>query len=117
MAKDFDSLDSAQDNNHNASPQQGVDINDDLALRKDHEFQQPHVHHSANAKRDGEDEVVYSQDTVVKEKQGGFPVDSQDNGSIDQVHLDDNLKTHSVSAFYRRYRLFVHLFIWLVFTG
>ena len=34
-----------------------------------------------------------------------------------QQKADRDPQTHSLSSFYRRYRIFFHLFIWLLFTG
>ncbi|KAL8795870.1 MAG: hypothetical protein Q9195_001750 [Heterodermia aff. obscurata] len=41
-----------------------------------------------------------------------------EKGPVIAEHFDEeNHRTHSLSSYYSRYRIFVHIFIWLVFTG
>lgn len=138
MASTPEYIDFSKDDNHNASPQKNVTVNDDPALNKDHEHQHPHLHHDTNAKKGREDEVVYSQDTESEAAAKGLPniqsnsfhqrqgvnvskgpmgVIDTEKGSLSQFQTEEDPQTHTLLNFYSRYRIFFHLFIWLVFTG
>ena len=117
-------VDFTVDHNHNASPQQHVAANNDPALRKDHEHQHPHLHHDANAKKDREDKVVYAEDTAMGSapmptNTSKKPIDTVDveKDPLAQLQSEEDPQSHRLSSFYSRYRMFFHLFIWLVFTG
>ena len=131
---------SATGDEHNASLQPHVIPNDDPALDRAHEHHHTHLHHDANAEKRREDEVVYSKGTT-NEKSTIPHQDHQDHDLSRRKHTDiskgtpiasDSLadaeqggsaseeldpQTHTASNLYRKYRLFFHLFIWLVFTG
>ena len=103
-------------------------------LKTVYEHQHTHLHHDANAKKDGEDEVVFSQvasldaasdphhnmqDNVDQEKFANHP-----HGPLDVIdpekgssNSESNRPSHKLSAFHAKYRAFFHLFICLLFTG
>ena len=127
------------DDDHNASTQQHVIANDDPALEKAHEHHHSHLHQEANAESGREDEVVYSKGTtfgkgtvphqdpqdhaIHKRKHGGIAaeglagLEDPEKNDLSTMRSEDDPQTHSFSKFYRRYRFFSHLFVWLVFTG
>ncbi len=121
---------------HNSSAQDHVARNPDPALDRSHEHHHPHVHHDAFAEKGREDEVVYSQGTTSD--RSNIPDQNPMNHGLHQRHhdakgevnigdsekglspirsQDDDQKPSKFSGFYTKYRIFFHLFIWLVFTG
>lgn len=124
---------------HNASSQQDVRQNQDLALHFSHEHQHKHIHHSERAEAGRLDEVVYSKDTTFGKAHGSHVPDQvhedqqlhhrhhekdtatsdSEKGVLEMASSDeeDSEKKHKFSRFYARYRIFFHLFIWLLFTG
>ena len=114
--------------------------NDDPALDVAHEHRHTHLHHDENAEKGRQDEVAYSKGTT-DEKSTIPHQDLQDHDLARPKHREsakdtpivtDNLsnaekagsgseeldpQTHTVSNFYRKYRLVFHLFVWMVFTG
>ena len=123
---------------HNSSVQQHVVPNNDPALDISREHNHGHLHHSARAEQGREDGVVYSKDTT-SEKSTIPHQDAQDHdlhrrhlgnetkmatetvdaekGTLSPVRSEEDPQTHTLSSFYAKYRIFVHLFIWLLFTG
>ena len=124
-------IDFTADGNHNLPLPGSVKSNHDSASKKSLEHQHAHLHHSTNAKREGEDEVVYSQDKglettkipmqnaagLANVSEGRSNLVEPEKGSLDQFSSEDDPQSHTLSSFYSRYRLFFHLFIWLVFTA
>ena len=123
------------DENHNASHQRNVIVNDDPALEKTQEHNHSHLHHDVHAEKGRSDEVLYSKGTtdekstiphqgrqdrdLARREQSETTKDSaavMDFGKADSGSEADP-QTHTWSNFYRKYRLFFHIFIWLVFTG
>ena len=125
---------------HDASRQQDVHANPDLALQFSHEHQHKHIHHGERAEAGRTDEVRYSKDTTFGKARGSHVPDQvhedqqlhhrrteKDNitendaekAEIDMVSSDedDSKKKHRFSRIYAKYRIFFHLFIWLLFTG
>lgn len=124
--------------NHNASAQHHVAPNHDPALDISHEHQHPHLHHDVYAEHHRPDEVVYSQGTTF-EKSTIPPQDPQDHDLHRRYHPNEKMtadivdaekgtmsplrseeedpKTHTMSTFYAKYRIFFHLVLWLFFTG
>ena len=121
---------------HNTSPQHRVVTNLDPALETAHEHHHRHLHHDAFAEKGREDEVIYSKGTTFE--RSTIPAESpQDHelhrrhhpekGTVDVGDAEKGLslvqseeedpQTHTFSRFYARYRIFFHLFIWLLFTG
>lgn len=92
----------------------------DPVLKKSLEHQHAHLHHDANAKKGGEDEVVYSHTTTMENAhvsgRSAHMVEPE-KSSLDQLSSEEDPQTHTLSSFYSKYRLLLHLFIWLLFTG
>lgn len=129
----------ATDDNYNVSAQQHVLRNNDPALDRTLEHHHKHLHHDPNAERAREDDVLYSKGTTTDK--GTIPhQDPQDhdlsrrkhanvttNGAsetkdieqldLDRIDSEEDPQTHTFSNFYRRYRIFFHIFIWIFFTG
>ena len=128
----------ATDESHNTSTQTHVIAHSSPVPDKAQEHHHAHFHDDADAEKNKggpifskgtafEHNAVPNKDSREHAVQpgecgettaGGMPafVDSERNG-LSHVRLEEDSKTHSLSDFYRRYRLFFHLFIWLVFTG
>ncbi|KAI9837113.1 MAG: hypothetical protein M1819_000764 [Sarea resinae] len=126
---------------HNASAQHGVAPNPDPALNISREHHHPHLHHDAFAEKGREDEVVFSKGTSfdkptipdqnphghgraqlneLEGAKGGVDVADEEKGSIGPVETEEEALPQAgfgIDRFYRRYRVFVHIFIWLLFTG
>lgn len=124
---------------HSTSSQHHIVKNDDPALDQSHEHTHVHMHHDKHAEQGRKDEVVYSkgatferstiphqdpQDHDLARRRNADPSDGN-SGMIDAEkaamspeRLDEaDPRTHTLSRFYLKYRLFFHLFIWLFFTG
>ena len=123
---------------HSSSTQQHVGKNHDPALVSANEHVHEHLHHTAHAEQ-GRAETEYSKETTYEESN----VPSQDahdqpahrrnpsNGPKTPAMIADAEKgdlsrhdsseqdprTHTLSNIYLKYRIFFHLFIWLLFTG
>ncbi|OAP56205.1 hypothetical protein AYL99_09384 [Fonsecaea erecta] len=130
---------------HNPSLQRDVDENPDLALHYSHEHQHRHVHHGRPSLTGRRDEVLYADGTTIDEHIGSKnpqdyvkhklrgpsgPVDEKDfistgdaeKGDVDATRVlsngsADDGRRHRFSRAYGKYKIFVHLFIWLLFTG
>lgn len=126
---------------HNPSMQQGVDENPDLTLHYSHEHPHKHVHHGRTSIAGRNDEVLYATGTTFDQHVGSQgpqdyekhqlrtePVNEKDfigmdteKGVLDSSQVDtsgsEDEKKHRVSGTYSKYKIFVHLFIWLLFTG
>lgn len=131
------------DHGHNPSTQTEVEQNPDLALHYSHEHQHQHLHHNRASLAGRHDEVLYSEGTTTDQHQLGpqnpqdyvrhslrpAHVDEKDfitmdaeKGAIDPPRIEtdgseDDGKRHRLSRSYSKYKIFVHLFIWLLFTG
>ena len=135
------------DREHNSSPMPGVVRNPDPALDIKQEHHHEHVHHSAHAAHEDSSHAVYTsgttdevpskllqpsaQDSHVQhrhqgvhalpadvEKSGGFAeYDDKGTRSSADAEPEEEKKWHSASVLYRRFRLPVHIFIGLFFTG
>lgn len=127
-----------QSHGHNSSVQHHVQKNHDSALDLANEHVHGHLHHTAHAEQ-GRRETEYSKETT--HEKSNIP----DQGLHDQsIHLrhppakpatssaiadtekgefgrdsssEVDPRTHTLSNFYLKYRIFFHLFIWLLFTG
>ena len=123
---------------HNGSLQKDVDPNPDLALHFSHEHEHGHLHHGhkASVAQDQHDHVVYAigeprtNDLLAKPDQDysahklrdekEFGVHDSEKGAVSPTRLsteEGDGKKHRVSPFYRKYRIFFHLAIWLFFTA
>jgi len=126
---------------HNQSSQRGVDANPDMALHYSHEHEHAHLHHGHKASVAQNDEhVTYaageeprrdllrkpSQDYTAHKLRGvdgkaEFDARDSEKGVVSPTRLsseeEGDGKKHRVSHFYKRYRIFFHLAIWLLFTA
>lgn len=129
---------------HNASLEPHAITNNDPALDISHEHHHDHLHHDANAERGREDEVVYSKGTTFEPStipeqdpqdndlhrrkydditkavmQAKAPVDvvDQEKSEFSSTPSGEDPQHHRLSNCYRRYRIFVHLFLWVFFTA
>ena len=124
---------------HNASRQEGVETNPDLALNLSREHHHGHLHHSAAAEKGREDEVVYSKGTTFEKS--NVPAESPQDHALHRRHAagksemdvvdvmdaekgpgspmdeEEDPRAHTFSRFYAKYRWAFHIFIWLLFTG
>lgn len=126
-----------QPHSHNASAQQHVQINNDPALDTANEHVHGHLHHTANAEK-GRDETEYSKGTTYeadnipsqhphdqavpgrnRPDDSTIPAATPDaeKGGFSRDDSQEDPRTHTVSNFYLRHRIFLHAFIWLFFTG
>ena len=127
---------------HNPSTQHHVEQNPDLALHYSHEHQHDHLHHGRVSLAGRHDDILYAKGTNFDKsnitdqdhshhhhiKAGIETNDHEYSGSSDaekggltptKVSTNDveDGKKHRFSRFYRKYKIFFHLFIWLFFTG
>jgi len=132
---------------HNRSSQQHVVLNDDPALEVSHEHFHAHLHHDELAERGRDDDIAYSNGTtfeksnildqgvmdhnlhrrkhpqgqVSKNGKGTIGITDEERGSIGPEGMsreaEEDPQDHQWSHFYARYRIFFHLFIFLLFTG
>lgn len=112
---------------HNSSPQEGVAQNPDPALDLANEHHHSHLHHGALTSNTTKhpDEVVYS--NASPEKSFDKPHDyaaaekmvtDEESGKIGRITADESEERRGPTAYYyRRYRAYVHIFIWAVFTA
>ena len=131
------------EHSHNPSAQHNVVASDDPALDRAYEHHHAHIHHDANAEEGREDEVVYTEGTTFEprvtphqdaqdhrlhrqkqaepmEKSVKSNADSEGGSTsvgLGHIQSEEDPQTHAGSTFYQRYRIFFHLFIWLLFTG
>lgn len=120
---------------HNASHQKHVEANLDPALDISHEHQHQHLHHSSHAVHS--EEVSYTKGTTdepstvpradamdnamlrrhIGEK-GSYEVQDAEKADMSPEPMEEeDPRHHTFSNLYRRFRPFVHLFIFLLFTG
>ncbi|CAF9920388.1 hypothetical protein IMSHALPRED_004868 [Imshaugia aleurites] len=123
---------------HYPSPQQIVIQHDDPVLRNSHEHHRDYSHHDTHAEKGWEDDVIDSRGMTIERstiphhhsqghdlhrrrsadmaKEPTAAVDPE-QGNMSPSRFDEDTQSHTVSTFYRKYRIFFHLFIWIVFTG
>ena len=129
-----------QEHGHNPSRQKSVEENPDIALHYSHEHQHNHMHHNRTSLSGRHDDILYAkgvdQPHIPKQdfshhKHPSHSVDTKDHdysesdpekGGMSPTKVStnengDDGRKHRFSHFYRKYRIFFHLFIWLVFTG
>ncbi|KAI5921515.1 H+/nucleoside cotransporter-like protein [Camillea tinctor] len=112
---------------HNASPQIGVAPNPDPALDISNEHHHAHLHHGGAAADHANhpDEPVYSSATPEKsfDKARDFPaieksVNDEESGNVGHIQKRDDASIwHMLGVWYRRFKIYVHLSIWLVWTA
>ena len=124
--------------NHNASPQHGVEPSLDPALEISREHHHAHLHHSERALRGREDDVAYTKGTTfeqsnipdqdpqdhalhrrhhAEETKGHVHVMDEEKGTSSPVEQEVDPRTHTLSRFYGKFRIMIHVFLWLLFTG
>ncbi len=133
-----------QEHGHNPSRQKSVEENPDMALHYSHEHQHNHLHHGRASLSGRNDDILYSkgvdkahvpdQDFSHHHKHPSRAVDAKDQaysesdpekGDLSPTKISTNEtgitgedgRKHRFSRFYRKYKIFFHLFIWLFFTG
>jgi len=124
---------------HSTSSQHHIVKNDDPALDISHEHIHGHMHHDKHAEQGREDEVVYSKGTTFERStipqqdphdhdlarrrqadpsNGSSGVIDAEKAAMSPERLDEaDPRSHTLSSFYLKHRMFFHLFIWLFFTG
>ncbi|OAL39828.1 hypothetical protein AYO20_00740 [Fonsecaea nubica] len=130
---------------HNPSLQKDVDENPDLALHYSHEHQHKHLHHGRPSLSGRHDEVLYADGTTIDQHVAGknpqdyvkhqlrhpseavnekdfITMDDAEKGDVNPARVSTNGseeegKQHRLSRVYSKYKILVHLFIWLLFTG
>ena len=122
--------------NHNASAQHSVAENGDPALDTSHEPPHRHLHHADHPELV---ELAYSEGTTIEKStiphqdnqyhdlarrrhvdlsKPSAGVEDKEKGDLSLNELEeDDPRTHTLSNFYRKYRIFFHLFVWLFFSG
>jgi concentrative nucleoside transporter, CNT family len=116
--------------------------NPDPALLPSHQHHHQHLHHDAFAERGRQDDLVYEDndaDTPAKLKPSAVPSKSPEDYSekeappaldydAEKASADDtsgengnnapgSRESSKLKRFYRQYRIFFHLVVWLFFTG
>jgi hypothetical protein len=127
---------------HNASLQHHVEPNSDLALHLSREHQHAHLHHSARASVGHPEEVVYSKGTTFEKsnipdqdpqdhelhrryhpekhhaEKNGITYDAEQAKDVGPIQSEEeDPQGHKFARFYAHWRIFFHIFIWLLFTG
>ncbi|OTB01638.1 hypothetical protein M426DRAFT_63619 [Hypoxylon sp. CI-4A] len=112
---------------HNSSQQEGVVPNPDPTLDFSNEHHHQHLHHGGFAADpvNHPDEVVYSASTPEKslEKPQDYAsaeksLTDEESGNVGNIReVENNPKKYSIAYFYRKFRIYIHLFIWSVFTA
>ena len=125
---------------HNSSAQTGVNPSHDLALHNSHEHQHAHLHHGHLAEQGHHDHAAYTTGTTFEKsvipdqepldhphhhhhthKDGEVEITDAEKGHSSPVRSTDedsvDPQSHKFARFYARYRIFFHIFIWLLFTG
>jgi hypothetical protein len=123
---------------HNASPQVGVDVNPDSALDYGHEHRHPHTHHhgAAAASKEKTDDVMYTTGTTEKahdlmdtpaqdytthklQDQAFEKSMDEESGNVGNIHDEAETRTprSRYSVYYRKFRPFIPIVVWLVFTA
>ena len=132
-----------QAHGHNPSMQKEVHENPDLTLHYSHEHQHNHLHHGRASLSGRHDDILYAKGTTFDKpdipdqdyshhlKHPSHAIDTKDQaygdtdaekGGMSPTKVSTNEtgedgRKHKFSHFYRKYKIFFHLFIWLLFTG
>ena len=123
---------------NNSPARYHLEPNSDIALDPAHTHHHAHLHHSARAMEGQVDDVVYSKGTTNEpstiphqapldhalhrrhhpaDDKGNVDVTDAEKGAISPIQSEEDPQTHTFSKFYAKYRIFFHLFIWLLFSG
>ena len=123
---------------HTASTKYRLEPNNDPALDPAHEHHHTHLHHSERAVAGREDDMMYSKETTdepstiphqdaldhalnrrhhLPDQKAGVNVTDTEKGGLSPIQSEEDPQSHTFARFYSRYRIFFHLFVWLLFTG
>lgn len=117
---------------HSPSSQQDMTQNDDPALQNSNEHHQDHVHHNANAEKDEVYGTTFEGTAIPNQNPQNHDLHRRrhadmtkepkatmdpEQGTMNPIRSEENPQTHTFLKFYQRYRIFFHLFFWIVFTG
>lgn len=135
------------DHGHNPSLQKDVIENPDVTLHYSHEHQHNHMHHGRSSLADRHDDILFAKGTEIDNRHDFIvgqdhshhhhamkpSVDTKDHiysesgasdpekGGLEAARIEtndtDDGQKHRFSRFYRKYKIFFHLFIWIVFTA
>lgn len=118
---------------HSSSPQQDIIQRDSRTVQHSNERHRDHVHHNVDLEKGKENQIINSYGTTFEEKTIPHR-DLQDQDShrrrhadirkesavavdLSLSHFDESSESHTLSNFYKRYRILFYLFFWIVFTG
>lgn len=104
------------------NPQDDTHIPHDPDLRKDEKGEVQHLQDSVSANSSLPDKDPQESDTRHRKQTfgsggGAHPDVDPEKNIPGLVPFQEENQKHGFSNFYSRYRIFFHLFIWLVFTG
>ena len=113
---------------HSPSPHEGMIQNDDPALQNSNEHYQDHLHDIAIPcyGTTFEGTAIPNQNPqnhdLQKRRHSGMTKEPTttmhpEQGTMNPIRSEEDPQTHIFSKFYQRYRIFFHLFLWIVFTG
>ncbi|KAL8769188.1 MAG: hypothetical protein Q9209_004822 [Squamulea sp. 1 TL-2023] len=137
---EYSDVTDSKSHSHNPSAQHNVEKNNDPALDTANEHTHGHLHHTAQANQ-GREDTKYSKGTTYEHS--NIPSQDPHDQTVHRRHLpdgpgpklpaaiadtekgnfspdnrsDEDPQTHTLSSFYAKYRIYFHLFIWLLFTG
>ena len=131
-----------QEHGHNTSTQKDVSENPDLTLHYSHEHQHNHMHHGRTSLSGRHDDILYAKGTTfdkphvpdqdfshhklpshsVDAKDQAYSESDPEKGGMSPTKISTNEsgadgRKHRFSSFYRKYRIFFHIAIWLFFTA
>lgn len=102
-------------------------------LQHSEEHHHDHMHDNVDLEKGKEDEIISSYGTTFEErtiphqksqdhelhKRRHADLAKEPTVAVDPslTHFEEKSQPHTFSSFYKRYRIFFHLFFWIVFTG
>ena len=126
----------ARDNN--PSPKQNVVKDNHQTLPNSTEQHHDHVQYNIQSRKSQENDVTHSYDATLEgntihhqdsqnrehyrkrhadmRKELAIAVDPEQT-NVGLSRFEEDAQSHTFSTFYKKYRVFFHLFIWVVFTG
>ena len=124
---------------HNGSEEKGVLPNPDPALETAHQHQHAHLHHTAAAGKHLDEGTAYTEGTTdepqtvpradamddvlhrqrrAEEKGGNLVIpDAEKGDSGTEGSREFEPRRHVLSTYLAKYKIVLHLVIWLFFTG
>ena len=118
---------------HSSSPQQDMIQRNVPPLQDSNERHHDHMHHNVDLEKGKEDKIINSHGTTFEKRT--IPHRKSQDHELHKRRRTDMVKEptvavdlslgrseessqpHTFSNFYQRYRIFFHLFFWIVFTG